>query len=325
MRFAPSIVLAALLLPPCPARCAQSGPVTVNGIAVKVNGTVITFREIEDEIDEKSMRLLSLQYGRQPAVFQEKVEKLRSDTVQLLVERQLILDEFKTGESAGHYKFPENYINEEMKRRIRDRFGDRVRMIKTLQEQGITHEAYRQRLKEEFIINAMEYRNVGSEQIVVSPHKIETYYTEHPDKFKVDDQVKLRMIFLANRPDRDAEATKKKAEEILAEIKGGASFAEKASAESEDSYKSEGGLRPAEARKTLREDLAQAAFELKPGELSDVLVLKEGCYLIKVEEFHPAHLKPLNAARAKLEQTTALYGGGQPHKGSIPRRKLSRS
>ena len=59
MRFAPSIVLAALLLPPCPARCAQSGPVTVNGIAVKVNGTVITFREIEDEIDEKSMRLLS--------------------------------------------------------------------------------------------------------------------------------------------------------------------------------------------------------------------------------------------------------------------------
>jgi len=321
MRFAPSIVLAALLLPPCPARCAQPGPVTVNGIAVKVNGTVITLREIEDEIDEKSMRLLSLQYGRQPAVFQQQVEKLRSDTVQLLVERQLILDEFKTGESAGHYKFPENYINEEMKRRIRDRFGDRVRMIKTLQEQGITYEAYRQRLKEEFIINAMEYKNVGSEQIVVSPHKIETYYAQHPDKFRVDDQVKLRMIFLANRPDRDAEATKKRAEEILAEIKGGASFAEKASAESEDSYKSEGGLRPAEDRKTLREDLAKAAFQLKPGELSDVLELKEGCYLMKVEEFHPAHLKPLNEVRAEIEKTLELEDRGRLRKEWIERLK----
>src|SRR5207249_10431551 len=99
-----------------------------------------------------------------------------------------------------------------MKRRVRDRFGDRVRMIKTLQEQGITYEAYRQRLKEEFIINAMEYKNVGSEQIVVSPHEIETYYAQHPDRFSVDDQVKLRMIFLANRPDRDAEATKKRAD-----------------------------------------------------------------------------------------------------------------
>src|SRR5436853_2853397 len=166
MRFAPSIVLAALLLPPCPARCAPSRPVTVNGIAVKVNGTIITLREIEDEIDEKSMRLLSLQYGQQPAVFQQQVEKLRRDTVQLLVERQLILDEFKTGESAGHYKCPENYINEEMKRRIRDRFYDRVRMIKTLQEQGITYEAYSQRLKAEFILNAMAYTTFGPEPTV---------------------------------------------------------------------------------------------------------------------------------------------------------------
>src|SRR5256884_1653536 len=175
MRFAPSIVLAALLLPLCPARCAEPGPVTVNGIAVKVNDTVIAFREIEDEIDEKSMRLLSLQYGRQPEVFQQQVEKLKSDPVQLLVERQLILDEFKSGESAGHYKFPESYIDDEMKRRIRDKFGDRVTMIKSLEHDGMSYEAFRRRLREDFIVGAMEFKNAGAEKIIVSPHKIEAY------------------------------------------------------------------------------------------------------------------------------------------------------
>jgi len=44
------------------------------------------------------------------------------------------------------------------------------------------------------------------------------------------------------------------------------------------------------------------AFSLKPGELSDVLELAEGCYLMKVEEFHPAHTKPLNEVRGEIEK-----------------------
>src|SRR5262249_10345286 len=77
---------------------------------------------------------------------------------------------------------------------------------------------------------------------------------------------------------------------------------EMASAHSDDAYKTEGGLRPTEDRKTLREDLTKVAFSLKPGELSEVLELPEGCYLMKVEEFHPAHTKALNEVRAEIEK-----------------------
>ncbi len=56
-------------------------------------------------------------------------------------------------------------------------------------------------------------------------------------------------------------------------------------------------------RKTLREDLANVAFSLKPGETSDVLERDDGCYLMKVEEFHPAHIKALNEVRAEIEKT----------------------
>jgi parvulin-like peptidyl-prolyl isomerase len=147
----------------------------------------------------------------------------------------------------------------------------------------------------------MEFKNVGS-GIVISPYKIETEYALHLDDMKVEDEVKLRMIFLANKPDRDAPATKKLAEEILSRIKAGASFAEEASTHSDDAYKAEGGLRPAEDRKTLREDLAKVAFSLKPGDVSEVLEVAEGFYIMKVEEFHPAHTKALGEVRGEIEK-----------------------
>ncbi len=276
---------------------ARSEPEMVNGIAARVNDAIITFQQIALEMDEPERLLLS-RLRNQPEALKQKIAELRNDTVELLIERLLILDDFNTN---PNYKLPESIVEEVFRRRIRDKFGDRARMIKTLEQQGTKLETFRQRIKEEIIVNAMEFKNVGS-GIVISPYKIETHYELHLDDMKVDDEVKLRMIFLANKTDRDAQATKKKAEEILSKIKGGASFAEEASTNSDDAYRAEGGLRPAEDRKTLREDLAKVAFSLKPGELSDVLELPEGCYIMKVEEFHPAHTKPLNEVRGEIEK-----------------------
>jgi len=276
---------------------ARSEPVMVNGIAARVNDAIITFQQIEGEMDEPE-RLLRSQLRNQPEVLKQRITDLRNNTVELLIERLLILDDFNNN---PNYKLPESVVEDVIRRRIRDKFGDRARMIKTLEQQGTKLETFRQRIKDEIIVNAMEFKNVGS-GITISPYKIQTEYELHLDDMKVDDEVKLRMIFLANKPDRDAQATEKMAEEILSRIKGGASFAEEASTNSDDAYKAEGGLRPAEDRKTLREDLAKVAFSLKPGDLSDVLEVAEGCYIMKVEEFRPAHTKTLSEVRGEIEK-----------------------
>jgi parvulin-like peptidyl-prolyl isomerase len=276
---------------------ARSEPVMVNGIAARVNDAIITFQQIEGEMDEPE-RLLRSQLRNQPEVLKQRIAKLRNDTVELLIERLLILDDFNNN---PNYKLPESVVEEVIRRRIRGKFGDRARMIKTLEQQGMKQETFRQRIKDEIIVNAMEFKNVGS-GIVISPYKIETEYQLHLDDMKVDDEVKLRMIFLENKPGRDAQATKKEAEEILARLKGGAAFADQASAHSDDTYKAEGGLRPMEDRKTLREDLAKVAFTLKPGELSEVIEVSNGCYIMKVEEFHPAHTRTLNEVRGEIEK-----------------------
>src|SRR5204862_251426 len=104
-----------------------------------------------------------------------------------------------------------------------------------------------------------------------------------------------------NRPDRDAEATKKKAEEILANIKGGASFAEMASLHSDDSQRSEGGLWPPVYRDTLREDLGKVAFQLKPGETSDIVEREDGCYLLIGDDGHARRCNEEPGLRLPLE------------------------
>src|SRR6266542_6152974 len=175
----------------------------VNGIAARVNDAIITFQQIDGEMDEPERLLRSQsQLRNQPEVLKQRITELRNNTVELLVERLLILDDFNTN---PNYKLPESIVEEAIRRRIRDRFGDRPRMIKTLEQQGIKLETFRQRIKEEIIVQAMEFKNVGS-GIVISPYKIETHYEEHLDEMKVDDEVKLRMIFLKNTTEREAQA-----------------------------------------------------------------------------------------------------------------------
>src|ERR1044071_2622056 len=164
---------------------ARSEPVVINWIVARVNDAIITFQQVEGEMDEPE-RLLESQLRNQPEVLRERTTQLRNDTVELLIERLLILDDFN---SNPNYKVPESVIEDLIRRRIRDRFGDRARMIKTLEQQGIKQETFRQRIKDEIIVSAMEFKNVGS-VIVVSPYKIETYYDQHLDEMKVEDEVK---------------------------------------------------------------------------------------------------------------------------------------
>ena len=90
---------------------------------------------------------------------------------------------------------------------------------------------------------------------------------------------------------------------MSSEIKGGATFQEMATVNSEGSQRSQGGDWGWVERSVLRKELADAAFALKPGQVSDVIETPDSCYLMLVEEVRPAHVKPLNEARLEIEVT----------------------
>jgi parvulin-like peptidyl-prolyl isomerase len=69
---------------------------------------------------------------------------------------------------------------------------------------------------------------------------------------------------------------------------------------SQDSLRSQGGERGWVERTVLRKELADAAFALAPGQVSGVIALPDACYLMLVEDKHPAQTKPLNEVRDEI-------------------------
>ncbi len=273
-------------------------PQMLNGLMVIVDQDVITYKDVMSIVGP-TMEVLYRTYADQPEVLRQKVEQAKQDGIEQLVERKLILHEF---DRAG-FNLPDSIVDDRVKERIRERYGgDEAAMTKTLQSQGMTREAFRNRIREDFIIGAMRAKNISSE-IVISPHKIEKYYAEHLDEFKIKDQVKLRAIMISGKPARSDEAALELAHEIETKLDEGASFSLMASVYSEDTYRNRGGDRGSVERSDLRPELAQAAFGLKPGQRSGIITVGDTFWLLLVEDVKSNYIKTLPEVRSAIEGT----------------------
>ncbi len=290
-RFSFILVLAAVIGAPL-----FSHAEVADGVKVVVAERVITYAEVE-EITRPAADALRRQYLGQPELFRQKLNEALHDSLELLVERALILTSF---EREG-YRLPDSLVEQNVQDRIRDKFGDRVTLMKSLQQQGMTFEQFRKQVREQFIESAMRSQNVQRE-IIVSPFKIQNYYTTHTADFKIDDQVKLRMIVLGKNAENDTNALAT-AREIQARLKAGASFTEMAALYSQGSQQHQGGDWGWVERKVLRQELADAAFSLTPGQVSEPIDSGDTIYLMLVEEKKPAQARPLSEIRPEIEKT----------------------
>ena len=266
-----------------------------DGVKAVVNDRAITFAEVE-EYTRPAIDALRRQYATQPDVFQQKLNQALNDSLDQLVERQLILHSFDT----EGYKLPDSVVDELVHERIHERFGDRVTLMKTLQAQGMTLEQFRKQVREQYIESALRNQNVQRE-ITISPFKVESYYRANLDRFKLEDQVKLRMIVLT-KASADDTNTLKLAREIQGKIKDGAAFTEMATVYSQGSQQHQGGDWGWVERSVLRKELADTAFALPTGRVSDVVDMPDSCYLVLVEDKKPAQAKPLTEVRAEIEK-----------------------
>jgi parvulin-like peptidyl-prolyl isomerase len=271
-----------------------------DGVLAVVNDAVITRGEVETFV-APAIDALRREYAHQENVsnvFEQKATDVFNDGLEQLVERQLILHDF---DSEG-YKLPDAAVDEIVQARIRDRFGDRITLMKTLQAQGETFEKFRQEVREQYIVSALRAKNISPGKTIISPYKVETYFLAHQDDFKIGDEIKLRMIVLNKASDDDTN-TPGRASEILSQIKGGASFQQMASVYSQGSQRSQGGDWGWVERSVLRKELADVAFALKPGQVSDVIETPEACYLMLVEQKRPTHVRLLDEVRDEIEAT----------------------
>ena len=267
-----------------------------DAVAVVVHTNVITARDIDERV-LPSVEMLYAQYANKPEELNKRAMDLRREATDSLVEQELILQEFKDSKLL----LPENYVEHEVKRRIRERYGDRLTMVRTLKSQSLTYDDYYNRVRDDVILQAMTGKYVNSATIV-SPQMIVNYYNEHQDSFKVEDQARIRTILLLKDKEHP-EATRELGREILKQIQGGAAFDEMVSVYSEDQAIK--GQKDAHLewrdRMDMQKELADKTFSMKPGEVSDLVETDTAIWIIKLEDLRPAHIRDIEEVRDAIE------------------------
>jgi len=268
----------------------------VNGIDAVVHDAVITHQEV-NSLTEQTAEVALDRYRNQPSVLEKELNRMRAENLERQVQNKLILHEFK----AAGYSLPESLLEDMFQERMKSEFGDRATATKSLEARGMTIEKYKQLIRDRFIIQQLRVKNV-SQELIISPHKVEAYYLAHRDDFKVEDQVKLRMIVLNKAKTDEDGRTRKLAEEIEGKLKEGASFSEMATIYSQGSQKSQGGDWGWVGKKVMREELSNVAFTLQPGQRSQIIETDTACYLMLVEDKRSEHFKTLGEVRDQIDK-----------------------
>jgi peptidyl-prolyl cis-trans isomerase SurA len=283
--------------------CGEPEQEVVTGLAVVVNNAVITKGEIDRKV-APYRKVAFGAHGSNPQLFEQDVRNYYGQTIEEQVERKLILHEFVNGGYLTNLL--EAYVDDRIRDYIKyNDYGDHARLVQTLHAQGQTYESFRREQREDLIVGLMINQNSSNlRKILISPLKVEQYYQTHQDKFKMEDQVKLRMIALTNSPDGPFSAAKQMGEEILAKIDAGTPFAEMAEVYSSGSGRAEGGDQGWVDRGYFRKEVDNVAFSLHAGQHSGVIETADNsCFLIMVEDLRLAHVKPLSEVRGEIERT----------------------
>jgi parvulin-like peptidyl-prolyl isomerase len=240
--------------------------------AAVVNGTAITVAEVEAVLKQASPSATPL------TEMQKK--QMRMEALGMLIDDQL-MEQFlrKNGPHIGP---------DEVNRRFAE-------LEAAQKKQGKTMEAfYKETGQNEVqlrinLLNMIQWANYVKEHLTEAD--VKRFYDESRDFF---DRVSVRASHIVIRiqraaPENEKQVVRAKLQEIRQQIVSGAvDFAQAAKKHSQDSTAPSGGDIGFFPRKfAVDESFAQAAFALKPGEVSQIVETDYGMHLIKVTERKP--------------------------------------
>ncbi len=267
--------------------------VRIDGVAAYANEHVIT---VSDVLKTSRGLQEQLSKGRNAddlkAVYQAAIEEV--------IARKLILDEY---EQQKEIRIPDSVVDERIDGIVSEMFdGDRSALFEALTEDGLTEDAWREQIQEQIIVSAMRNFRVDS-KVSVSPLKVREIYERDKEMYSTQPKVKIRMIVIAKgESEEEKVAQSAKLKTVKLALKAEDSFADVATAYSQDSRAAEGGDRGWMERDMLREDIAEVAFATGVGEVSEALDIGKQFCILKIEDRVDAETVSFDRAQPRIER-----------------------
>ena len=151
------------------------------------------------------------------------------------------------------------------------------------------------------------------DEVTFDENELEKYHRRHLDQFEILEKIKASHILIKVDEGTDETVREEKkafAEKLLEEVKAGKDFAELARVNSDDAASAvKGGNLGYFTRGSMVKPFEQAAFNMKPGDISEVVETTFGYHIIKVEEYTEPGVRSLaesmDEVKAGLRQEKA--------------------
>ena len=298
------------LQPPRP-----SGPVEVNGIAAKVNGRVITKNQVSFMLAPVYAQLVT-QFPRRGPQFEAKMNEAKNGVIRELIDRRIILDEFKQlGATIKPY-----VIDDEVKRQMRELYnGNETKFREELKRSRLTMDGFREMTKEKMVVQEMRAQQF-SDAPPPLPNEIQKEYNEVKPMLRdvSKDVLTFQKIFIPASDPQNPVATPDTqlalAEDIAKQLENGKDFAELAKSSSKDAFAEAGGLQENVPRTDLSPEFAAILVEAPIGKIVGPLLDRQGFTIVKPIKIElgpsPAlsdKVRTMMEERVRRKKTSAQY------------------
>jgi peptidyl-prolyl cis-trans isomerase SurA len=297
----------------------------VEEIVARVNNQIITKSEFARSKDQ-----LRDEVKQQDANNADKVYGDREkDVLRDLIDQQLLLEKGKDlGISA------DTDLIKQLDQMRKDMKLDSMEALeKEAEKQGISWEDFKQTQKNQIITRKVIGEEVGG-HLAISKEEEQKFYDDHKDEMQHAEFIRLSEILITPKaitpaPDPNAtnsgssaqtpldetakqaadadalSAAETKAKDLLKQLRDGAAFEDIAKKYSDGPSAADGGALGTFERGKLAKELEDRTFAMKAGEITDVIRVKQGYAILKVDDHQMAGVPAMKDVLPRIQD--ALY------------------
>lgn len=294
------VVIATAVLTPAFAKRIQ-----VNGIAAKANGEVITKNEVLIKLAPIQSALMARypprgeNNDRGPQYSQ--ILKIQHDQIlNDLIDNTIIYSMYKDRLNA----IPDHVVETSIENFIRRAYaGDRALFKKYLKATNLSYHQFKEQQRKEILVSI-----VNSQQATDPPPPTEAEMKKEYRRWAIQNRDKKKdvatyeKIYLLTRDAYDSSVTREGqlqlAEDLVNQLKNGASFSELAKKHSRDSMAAEGGLWKDVPRTDLNPDFANLMFDFEvPGKVVGPIEYGPGITIFRITNRKLGPAKPYSQVK----------------------------
>lgn len=265
-------------------------------LAARVNGVGIPLdllnRQFEELLRERNLNIARM---TSPSM----AKGLKREALDNLIRVELMWQEAKEAGLAVSDEDVERTIAE-----VRGRFRSTEAFQRRIEQSGFNEQSYRAHTRK--LLSGDRYaERISQREVKVTDQDLEDFYEINPRLFRREEQLKARQILIAvpvAATAQQKEQARRRIDELALRARGGESFDELARNNSDDATRQWGGELDPFSRGQQARPFEDAAFALKPGEISDVIETPAGLHIIKLEQRIAESSVPLSDARERIRE-----------------------